>query len=125
MARELSIISSNLLMDVRESEVNVLIEQMVEKSKNNMEEITELTLECTTLLSSAENRSVALSNQGVFKRLVGNITGKNTKMRNAILQNNTNALYAAQGVINRVMIECTNNRQLLLSINDRMSDLYL
>lgn len=125
MAKELSIISSNLLMDVRESEVNGLIEQMVEKSKSNMEEITELTLECTTLLSSAENRSVALSNQGVFKRLVGNITGKNTKMRNAILQNNTNALYAAQGVINRVMLECTNNRKLLLSINDRVSDLYL
>lgn len=125
MAKELSIISSNLLMDVKESEVNGLIERMVEKSKSNMEEITELTLECTTLLSSAENRSVALSNQGVFKRLVGNITGKNTKMRNAILQNNTNALYAAQGVINRVMLECTNNRELLLSINDRVSDLYL
>ena len=53
MAEELSIISSNLLTNVSESEVNELINQMVEKSKNNMEEICELTLECTTLLSSA------------------------------------------------------------------------
>ena len=76
MAEELSIISSNLLTNVSESEVNELINQMVEKSKNNMEEICELTLECTTLLSSAESRSTALSNQGVFNRLIGNITGK-------------------------------------------------
>ncbi len=125
MAEELSIISSNLLTNVSESEVNDLIEQMVEKSKNNMEEICELTLECTTLLSSAESRSTALSNQRVFKRLIGNITGKNQKLKNAILQDNTNALYAAQGIINRVMLECTNNRKLLLAVNDRVSDLYL
>ena len=80
MAEELSIISSNLLTNVSESEVNELINQMVEKSKNNMEEICELTLECTTLLSSAESRSTALSNQGVFKRLIGSITGKNHKL---------------------------------------------
>lgn len=125
MAEELSIISSNLLTNVSESEVNELIEQMVEKSKNNMEEICELTLECTTLLSSTESRWTALSNQGVFKRLIGNITGKNQKLQNAILQDNTNALYAAQGVINRVMLECTNNRKLLLAVNDKISDLYL
>lgn len=125
MAEELSIISSNLLTNVSESEINELINQMVEKSKNNMEEICELTLECTTLLSSAESRSTALSNQGVFKRLIGSITGKNQKLQNAILQDNTNALYAAQGVINRVMLECTNNRKLLLAVNDRISDLYL
>ena len=125
MAEKLSIISSNLLTNVSESEVNELINQMVEKSKNNMEEICELTLECTTLLSSAESRSTALSNQGVFKRLIGSITGKNHKLQNAILQDNTNALYAAQGVINRVMLECTNNRKLLLAVNDRISDLYL
>ena len=125
MAEELSIISSNLLTNVSESEVNELINQMVEKSKYNMEEICELILECTTLLSSAESRSTALSNQGVFKRLIGSITGKNQKLQNAILQDNTNALYAAQGVINRVMLECTNNRKLLLAVNDRISDLYL
>lgn len=125
MAVELNIISSNLLTNVSESEVNNLIEEMVEKSKNNMEEICNLTLECTTLLSSAESRSKALSNQGVFKRLIGSITGKNQKLQNAILQDNTNALYTAQGVINRVMLECTNNRKLLLAVNDRVSDLYL
>lgn len=125
MAEELRVISSDLLTDVSKSEVNELIEQMIEKSKNNMEEICELTLECTTLLSSAENRSTALGNQGIFKRLVGSVTGKNQKLQNAILRDNTNALYAAQSVINRVMLECTNNRRLMLAVNDRISDLYL
>ena len=81
MAEKLSIISPNLLTNVSESEVNKLINQMVEKSKNNLEEICELTLECTTLLSSTESRSTALSNQGVFKRLIGSITQRRKHRR--------------------------------------------
>ena len=80
-----------------------------------MEEICELTLECTTLLSSAESRSTALSNQGVFRRLIGSITGKNRKLQNAILQDNTNALYAAQGVINRVMLVMHEQQKTIIS----------
>lgn len=125
MTDELRIISSEALTNVSEKEVNALIDQIVEKSKENMDEICELTLECTSLLSSAESRSSALSNQGVFKRLIGNINGKNQKLQNAILQDNTNALYTAQGVINRVMLECTNNRRLMLAINDRISNIYV
>ncbi|MGO5053944.1 dynamin family protein [Lachnospiraceae bacterium LCP25S3_G4] len=125
MKDELRIISAGLLTEVSEKEVNALVNQMVEKSRENMDEICELTLECTALLSSAESRSSALSNQGVFKRLVGNVTGKNQRLQNAILKDNTNALYAAQGVINRVMLECTNNRKLMLAINDRISDVYV
>lgn len=125
MAEELSIISSSMLTDVSEMEVNALIEKIVDSSKNNMDEICELTLECTTLLSSAESRSTALSDQGVFKRLIGNFTGKNQKLRDSILKDQTNALYAAQGVINRVMAECNKNQKLMLAVNDRVSDVYL
>lgn len=125
MIDELSIIPSEVLTNVSKTEVNELINELVEKSKNNMEEICELTVECTTLLASSESKSKALSNQGVFKRLVGSITGKNQKLQSAILQDNSNALYAAQEIINRVMLECTYNRKLLLAVNDRVSDLYL
>lgn len=125
MADELSIISAAYLNQVSAGEVNALIDKMVESSKENMEEICALTLECTTLLSSAENRSKALSNQGIFKRLIGNVTGSNQKLQNAILQDNTNALYAAQSVINRVMRECVDNRKLMIAVNDRISDVYL
>ena len=59
MADKLNIISSDYLSDVSESEINALIDQIIEKSKNNMDEICALTLECTALLSSAENRSEA------------------------------------------------------------------
>lgn len=125
MAEELKIISENLLTGVSETEVNSLIEKMIDESKENMDEICELTLECTTLLSSAENRTSALSNQSTLKRLVGNVTGKNRKLRDAVLSDNTNAMYAAQGVINRVMKECTNNRKMMIAVNERVNDIYL
>lgn len=125
MAELLNVVSSYALTDVSATEINSLINQIIEKSKNNAEEISELTLECTSLLTSAENKSNALSEQGVFKRLIGDVTGRNRKLQNAIINDNTNALYAAQAVINRVMQECTNNRTLLLAVNERVSDLYL
>ncbi len=121
----LNIVSASTLTDVKSNEIGVLIDQMIEKSKNNAEEISELTLECTALLTSAGNKAAALSEQGVFKRLIGDVTGKNRKLQNAIINDNTNALYAAQTVINRVMRECTDNRTLLIAVNDRVSDLYL
>lgn len=125
MEEELKIISENLLTDVSETEVNSLIEKIIEESKGNMDEICELTLECTTLLSSAESRKTALSNQSKLKRFISNVTGKNQKLRDAILYDNTNAMYAAQEVINRVMRECTNNRKLMIAVNDRVSGVYL
>lgn len=125
MAETLQIISSGFLTDITETEINGVIEEIVLTSRENMDEICELTLECTALLSSAENRSAALSQQGVFKRVIGNITGKNQKLQNAILQDNTNAMYAAQGIINRVMSECLNNRKLMVAVNNRMNGLFL
>lgn len=122
---ELSIVSANYLNHVDAGEVDALINEIVDSSKENMEEICELTLECTSLLCSSESRSLALSNQSVFKRLVGNFTGKNQKLQNTILHDNTNALYAAQGIINRVMHECNNNRKLMIAVNNRLSDMYI
>lgn len=125
MIDELSVITANNLKGVSGGEVNALIDKIIDSSKENMEEICELTLECTSLLSLAESSSLALSNQGVFKRLICNFTGKNRKLQNAILQNNTNAMYAAQGVINGVMRECMNNRELMIAVNCRVNDVYL
>ncbi len=125
MVNELKVITADVLVGVGEQEVNQLIKEIVDTSKKNMEDICDLTLECTTLLTAAEGRETALKSQGPFKRFLGNITGKNQKIRDAILSNNTNALYAAQGIINRVMQESLNNRKLMIAINDRLSDLYI
>lgn len=122
---ELKVITPDLLSNISETEINSLIEQIVEKSKKNIEKICELTLECTSFLSSADSSSTVLSNQGLLKKLIGSVTGKNQSLQNTILNDNVNALYVAQGIINRVMFECTNNRKLLLAVNDRVSDLFL
>lgn len=125
MADELKLVSPELLTDINEKEVSVLISQIMEKSNKNMEGICELTLECTALLASAENRTNMLDEQSSFKRLIGNFTGKNIKLQNAILHDNTNALYIAQEIINRIMSECESNRELLIAVNNRIHDVYL
>lgn len=125
MEKELAIISSDLVSKEDKQEIDLVINQIIESSKKNMDEICELTLECTSLLTSAENRSTSLSKQSTFRRLLGSVTGSNQRLQASILQDNTKALYASQCVINRVMNECMNNRKLALVVNDRVNDLYI
>ena len=71
MAEELKIIDPDLLTDVSETEINTLIEKMIEKSKDNMEEICELTLECTAFLSSAEGKCIRRHPVAAFAAVSG------------------------------------------------------
>lgn len=125
MSDELRIISESELKQLDGKEVAELINQIMEESKDNIEEISILTLECTTLLASADIRSSNLSNQSRFKRILNSITGKNRKIRDAIVRDQTNALYAAQEMINRVMRECNNNTKLMYAVNERINDIYI
>lgn len=125
MTNELQIISPDELKSIDAKDIEVVIDNIVQSSKANMEEIGQLALESTALLTSSSAHSEALSSQGFLKRCWNNFTGKNDELRNAILQDNTAAQYAAQTMINRVMRECTTNRQLALLVNDRLNAAYL
>lgn len=121
---ELRIISENSLKNVSAKEIDSVIAEIMEISKDNVEDMVNLTVECTTYLSSSGNKAKGLSEQGPFKKIFRTLTGKNAKLRAAILEDNSNALYAAQSMINCVMQECNNNARLMLAINDRVSCLY-
>lgn len=90
---------------------------------NDNEGLSKLTLECTALLSSARNRSEVLSSQSTINRLIGSISGKNRALRDAVISDNTNAMYMAQSMINAVMQRCVNNTELLSLVNNKINDL--
>jgi len=125
MAERLSVIQSSELNGVKADDIERLIDKVIGRTKNNTEEICELTLECTAMLTSAHNKAEALKDQGLFKRLICDVTGKNRKLQNDIIQNNTNALYTAQKIINKVMQMCENNTMLLKAVNNRVNELHL
>lgn len=124
MANELSIICNDQLSTISDTDIDALIEKSLIISKNNIDEICDLALECTSILASSENRLDNIKNQGKFKRFINDITGKNQKIRDAILADNNNALFAAQEMINHVMHECNNNTRLMRAINKRLNGIY-
>lgn len=123
MDNQLHIIDPEELKSVSPKEIDRIITKIVASSKDNYQEIENLTLESVSLLTSAQTRSNALAGQKTFKRLWNNFTGKNDKLRNAITQDTAAAQYAAQQSINRVLAECSNNQRLALAVNDRLSAL--
>lgn len=81
----------------------VAIEKLISASlaefKGKKEELEVLTLECISNISNSSSISAELSEQGVLKRLWGDITGKNRKMRVALYRNTANTQYAQQQIL--------------------------
>ena len=79
------------------------IEELVTASlaqfKGQKEELEELTLECVSNISNSSSISSELSEQGLVKRLFGNITGKNRKLREALYRSTANTQYAQQQIL--------------------------
>lgn len=123
MDKQLQIISQEELQRVDPGEIDRVIAEIVEASRDNHQEIANLTLESVSLLTAAQTRSRALAEQKTLKRLWNNVTGKNDRLRNAIAQDTSVAQYAAQQAINRVLAECSNNQKLALAVNNRLSGL--
>lgn len=125
MEHQLTIISPQSLQGINSAEINAVIDKMVIESRENAQEIEQLTLESVALMTSAEARTKGLQNQKTLKRLFYNFTGKNDKIRTAVTQDIATAQYMAQQTINRVLVECSRNQELALAVNDRISQCVL
>ena len=125
MSDKLDIILESDVHSVNVKEIDKAIESFIQSSRENYAEIGELTLESVSLLTSMQARSNTLNKQKGFRKIWNSITGKDSELRDAVLEDNTAALYAVQKTINCVLCECVRNQQLALVVNDRLNAVYL
>ena len=105
-----------------EGEIDKVVEEMLEQSRENYAQIEALALECSAALTSAKAKANGLSEQSLFQRLWNSVTGRNERLRKAIEEDRAAAQYAMQQTINSVLKECTQNRLLALAVKSKLEN---
>lgn len=123
MYMKLQIISPKEIQSIDPREIDCKVAEIAKASMENRQEIADLMLESSALLTSVQTRSDVLTSQKTLKRLWNNFTGKNDSLRNAISRDVAAAQYAAQQMINNVLYECTMNRQLAFDLYGCLQEL--
>ena len=84
MDSKLTMPFENELTNEEITSIDEYVERTYEEHKNNHKELTRLGMQASAAVASGKARAAELANQGFFKNLLGNITGKNRKLRGEI-----------------------------------------
>lgn len=81
------------------NEIDQFIEASLREFRMQKDELEELVLECVSNISNSSSISAELSEQGVLKRLWGDISGRNRKLHSALDKSAVNVQYAQQQIL--------------------------
>ena len=84
MDSKLTMPFENELTNEEITSIDECVERTYEEHKNNHKELTRLGMQASAAVAAGKARAAELANQGFFKNLLGNITGKNRKLRGEI-----------------------------------------
>lgn len=84
MDSKLTMPFENELTNEEITSIDEYIERTYEEHKNNHKELTRLGMQASAAVAAGKARAAELANQGFIKNLLGNITGKNRKLRGEI-----------------------------------------
>lgn len=84
MDSKLTMPFENELTNEEITSIDEYVERTYEEHKNNHKELTRLGMQASAAVAAGKARAAELANQGFIKNLVGNITGKNRKLRGEI-----------------------------------------
>lgn len=84
MDSKLTMPFENELTNEEITSIDEYVERTYEEHKNNHKELTRLGMQASAAVAAGKARAAELANQGFFKNLLGNFTGKNRKLRGEI-----------------------------------------
>lgn len=84
MDSKLTMPFENDLTNEEITSIDEYVERTYEEHKNNHKELTRLGMQASAAVAAGKARAAKLANQGFFKNLLGNVTGKNRKLRGEI-----------------------------------------
>ena len=84
MDSKLTMPFENELTNEEITSIDEYVERTYEEHKNNHKELTRLGMQASAAVVAGKARAAELANRGFFKNLLGNITGKNRKLRGEI-----------------------------------------
>ena len=81
MDSKLTMPFENELTNEEITSIDEYVERTYEEHKNNHKELTRLGMQASAAVAAGKARAAELANQNFLKNLLGNITGKNRKLR--------------------------------------------
>lgn len=121
MGTALNLINTKEITDLEKKEIDIQIDQIISRHKNNRYEINKLVFESVTALTVSENYSNELASQGVVKRFWGGITGKNRKIQREIDNSLASAQYASQQTLQKLAEQNLMSFELITAVNNKLN----
>lgn len=125
MNLDLKIRNKEFLDKNDKKEIEIIINEIIENSKKDINKINELALESISALTISEARSKELNESGIFKTILGKFSGKNKKLRNEVNMNLIIAQYSSQKIIEKLANQNLLNLELIVILNNKLNSLIL
>lgn len=106
-------------------ELDLYIEQTINAHKENSAQINKLVIDSVTALTASNARSAELASQGFLKRFWGGLSGKNSKIRNRIDLDLSQAQYASQQMIQKLAEQNLMTFETVTLVNNKLNVMML
>lgn len=121
MNTALDIVNENCLAETERNEIDMQIDNIISKHKNNRYEVNKLVFQSVSALTVSENYSNELASQGVIKRFWGGITGKNRQLQSKIDHSLAAAQYASQQTLQKLAEQNLMSFELITAVNNKLN----
>lgn len=122
MDNQLSVVDGTMVLSPEEKKQLVdKIDNMIEANKTNRLDINRLVFECTACLTEADDTANKIKQRGWFRRLIGRITGGNTKLQNKVSNNMIAAQYASQVTLQKIAEQNLLTFDLITAVNNKLN----
>lgn len=121
MQLSLSLKGNAYLTKKDKQELDKQIEDMIQEHSGNSKEINKFVFDSVTALTASESRSSELSEQGMFKRFLGGVTGKNQRIQSEIDNGLARAQYASQQTIQKLAEQNLMSFELITTVNNKLN----
>ncbi len=118
---QLDIIQTETLTPQDKQELDLYIEQTINAYKENSAQINKLVIDSVTALTASQARSAELASQGFLKRFWGGLSGKNSKIRNRINLDLSQAQYASQQMIQKLAEQNLITFETVTLVNNKLN----
>ncbi|RKD25213.1 Dynamin family protein [Caminicella sporogenes DSM 14501] len=111
----------NLLNEIERKNIRLEIEKYLEKNIDNSSDIQNAALEAIGYLSCIDGQTNELKEQSLFKRILGNITGKNQEIVSSGQKNLAIAQYASYALLLNMHKKNLMTLELSAALNNKMN----
>ena len=114
-------LNTNEITETDKQELDLEINRIIEKHKNNRYDVNRLVFESVSALTQSRNYSKELNSQGVLKRFWGGITGKNRQLQKKIDGSLAKAQYATQQTLQKLAEQNLMSFELITAVNNKLN----